>query len=192
MAERVIASMLDRDAIYFPKAKDVPQFAMAFTDMMFAHAEFEEQIRDLQAAIMKTPPKRPHVFARLLRLLNVDRKTGGGLGNARQRPKRMAKLIKDRPGLVTDQEKNEIVEILKAAIGPCDKRNLLAHGRWWRFDPKTSTIKMWGERKGKRQTVDHTETEILGIADELKGLALELYKVRREIERRRGDHDIPV
>jgi hypothetical protein len=60
----------------------------------------------------------------LLRLLNVDRKTGGGLGNARQRPKCMAKLIKDRPGLVTDQEKNEIVEILKAAIGPCDKRNL--------------------------------------------------------------------
>jgi len=172
--------MLDPDAIYFPKAEAVPKFAMAFTNLMFAHAEFEEQVRDLETAIKRTRPKRPHAA-----------KTGG-VGDARQRPKRMAKLIKDRPGLVTNQETKQIVEILKTAIGPCDKRNLFAHGRWWRFYPKTSTIRIRGERKGKPKAVDCTETEILGIADELRGLVLDLYKVRAEIERRRGDHDIPI
>jgi hypothetical protein len=39
---------------------------MAFMRMMFAHAEFEEQVRDLHAAIIATPAKRPHFFARLL------------------------------------------------------------------------------------------------------------------------------
>ena len=77
--------------------------------MMFAHAEFEEQVRELQASIMKTPAQ-----------LDVDPKiTDGDLGKSRDRPKRMANLIKDRPGLVHDQEEKRIVEILKAAIAPC-------------------------------------------------------------------------
>ena len=71
--------------------------------MMFAHAEFEEQVRELRASIMKTPAK-----------LDVDLKiTDGDLGKSRDRPKRI------RPGLVNDQEEKRIVEILKAAIAPC-------------------------------------------------------------------------
>src|SRR5262249_50634287 len=42
--------------------------AVAFLHMMFAHAEFEEQVRVLQTSIMKTPANRPHFLARLLRL----------------------------------------------------------------------------------------------------------------------------
>jgi hypothetical protein len=140
--------MLDHDAIYFPEAEIMPSLAMAFMRMMFAHAEFEEHVRDLHAAIMVTPAKRPCFFAWLL---NFGQKTDGGLGNSRDRPKRMAKLIKDRPGLVEDQEATQIVQLLKDAIGPSDRRNLLAHGRWWRFDPKTSTIKIRGERRGETE-----------------------------------------
>jgi hypothetical protein len=183
--------MLDPNKIYFPEAESMPSLAMAFMRMMFAHAEFEEHVRDLQDTIMKTPPKRPHVFARLLRLLSRGFKIGGGLGNARQRPKRMAKLIKERPGLVENQEASEIGRILKAAIGPCDQRNLLAHGRWWRFDPKTSTITIRGERKGEPEWAEYTGPKISDIHFELNELVEDLYKVRREIERRRGDHDIP-
>jgi hypothetical protein len=171
--------MLDPDAIYFPEAEIMPPLAMAFMRMMFAHAEFEEQVRDLQATIMKTPPKRPHAAET------------GGLGTSRARPKRIAKLIKDRPGLVEDQEAREIDRILKAAIGPCDRRNLLAHGRWWRFDSKTSTITIRGESKGEPETADYTERKICEIDFELSALAVELYKVRRDIEHRRGDHDVP-
>jgi hypothetical protein len=187
----VTTLMLDPDAIYFPEAEIIPSFAMAFMRMMFAHAEFEEQVRDLEAAIMATPSRQPHIFARLLRLLNFGRKTGGGLGNARQRPKRMAKLIKERPGLVEDQEATtEIIRILRAAIGPCDQRNLLAHGRWWRFDTKTSTITIRGERRGEPETADYTERKIFEIDFELSTLAVDLYKVRRDIEHRRGDHAV--
>jgi len=64
-------------------------------------------------------------------LVSARKKNDGGLGTARERPKRMARLIKDRPGLVEGQEAKRIDEILKAAIAPCDRRNSLAHGRWW-------------------------------------------------------------
>jgi hypothetical protein len=47
----------DRDAIHFPEAETMPSFAIAFMGMTFAHAEFEEQVRELQASIMKTPAK---------------------------------------------------------------------------------------------------------------------------------------
>jgi hypothetical protein len=54
--------------VTFPKAETIPLFAFAFMDMMFAHAEFEEQVRVLQASIMKTPANGPHFLARLPRL----------------------------------------------------------------------------------------------------------------------------
>src|SRR5215470_3269326 len=105
--------MLDHDSIYFPEVEDVPQFAMAFTRLMFAHAEFEEQARDLRTCLL-------------------GRKTRDDLGTARDRPKRMAKLIKrclkDHPDLVEEQEAIRIKRILTDAIDPCDRRNLLAHG----------------------------------------------------------------
>jgi hypothetical protein len=107
--------MLDPDAIYFPEAEIMPSLAMAFMRMMFAHAEFEEQVRDLHDSIMATPAKRPHFFARLL---NFGGKTGGGFWNARNRPKRIAKMIKDRPGLVNDQEATQIVQISKPPSDP--------------------------------------------------------------------------
>jgi hypothetical protein len=179
------------DAIHFPQAVAIPSFAMAFMDMMFAHAEFEEQVRDLQDTITRTPGRRPHVFERLLRLLNLARETSGDLGTARQRPKRIARLIKGRPGLVEDQEAREIDRILKAAIEPCDRRNLLAHGRWWRFDLKTRTITIRGERKEGPEWAEYTEGKILEIDGQLSALAAHLYRVRRDIENRRGDHDVP-
>jgi hypothetical protein len=55
----------DPDAITFPKAENIPSFAIPFMDMMFAYAEFEEQIRQLHATLIKTSAKRPHFFARL-------------------------------------------------------------------------------------------------------------------------------
>jgi hypothetical protein len=193
MTAGVTAAMSDdRDAIYFPEAEIIPSLAMAFMRMMFAHAEFEEQVRVLEAAIIKTPAKRPPLFARLLRLLNFGPKNGAGLGNSRQRPKGMAKLIEDRPGLVKDQEAKRIDQILRAAIDPCDRRNLLAHGRWWRFDPKTSTIEIRGERKGEPEWAHYTEEKILEIDFELTGLALDLNTLKRAIENRRGDHDVEV
>jgi hypothetical protein len=69
----------DPEAFTFPKAKTIPSFAIAFTDMMFAHAEFEEQVRQLHATVIKTSAKRPYFLARLLRLFG-PKKTTATLG----------------------------------------------------------------------------------------------------------------
>jgi len=124
-------------------------------------------------------------------LVSARKKNDGGLGTARERPKRMARLIKDRPGLVEGQEAKRIDEILKAAIAPCDRRNSLAHGRWWQFISVTSTIKVRGERKGKSEWDCYTEEEIREIGIELRTRALDLNDIKRAIENRRGDHDAP-
>jgi hypothetical protein len=72
----------DRDAIHFPEAETIPSFAIAFMGMMFAHAEFEEQVRELQASIMKTPAK-----------LDVDPKiTDGDLWEVARPPKTHGKF----------------------------------------------------------------------------------------------------
>jgi hypothetical protein len=180
----------DRGAITFPKAEDIPSFAVAFMDMMIAYAQLEEQVRQLHATIIKTSAKRPHFLARLLRLFG-PKKNDGDLGTARERPKRMARLIKDRPGLVRDEEQKQIDQILKDAIGPYDERNHFAHGRLYRFYPNTSTIKVRGERrKGKPEWAEYTQGEIQEIGLKLRALALDLNDIKRAIENRRGDHDV--
>jgi hypothetical protein len=169
--------MLDPEAIYFPEPEAIPGFAMEFMRMMSAHANFEMEVRLLQDTITRKPDNK-----------QSDRKTDGSLGSARDRPKRMAKLIKQHLGAIP--EAGQIKKILTEAIGPCDDRNLLAHGQWWRFDSKTSTIKIHGERKGQIKFADFAEANILKIADDLKGLKTELFKLRSAIENRRGDHDV--
>jgi hypothetical protein len=70
---------MDPDDIYFPEAEDIGPHAIAFAQLMFAHAEFEREVRSLQGAITN------------------DLSFGEQRSNqwkARQRPERMAKLIK--------------------------------------------------------------------------------------------------
>src|SRR5262249_15440112 len=98
-------------------------------------------------------------------------------------PKRMAKLIKrrlkDHPDLVEEQEAIRIKRILTDAIDPCDRRNLLAHGRWWRFEVKKLTLQIRGERKGEPKVADYTVQDILWVAEKLETLAIDLERIRR-------------
>jgi hypothetical protein len=177
--QKLAAGMTDdRNLIHFPAAETMPTFAVAFLGMMFAHAKFEAQVYALESAIKVTPRKRHR----------VAKPKGDRLGDARARPKQMAKLINDRPGLVENRERSQIVQILRAAIKPCDQRNLLAHGRWWRFDPKTSTIEVRGDRRQERG--HYTESKIAELAETFKTLDANLYTLRSAIENRRGDHDV--
>ena len=161
----------DDEIVIFPEAEIIPSFAIVFMRMMFAHAAFEEEVHRLQSAITNNP--------------KFDKRW-----NTSERPQRMATLIENHSGSVQDQEASEVSRVLTDAVDPCRQRNLLTHGRWWRFDPKTLTIKIRGERKGEPESANFAEAEILGIASKLRALATDLYMVRREIEHRRGDHDI--
>ena len=112
---------MDPDDIYFPEAAEIGPHAIAFAQVMFAHSEFEREVRSLQGAITNDPS-----FG--------ERRSNQW--KARKSPELMAKLI--RTYLGDDlQEMEPIVKLLSDAIGPCDQRNFLSHGEWWSFNTRT-------------------------------------------------------
>jgi hypothetical protein len=158
----------------FPQPEDIPELTTAFMRMMMAHAKFEREVRTLQSSVTKDP--------------NFGEQRNNQWP-ARERPNRMAKLIEEKLGQIP--ETKAIVKLLKDARVPNDKRNELVHGTWWRFNPRTATItvRAGSRQKNKNQFAEYTEERILEIADAFKAFSAELYKLRRDIENRRGDHD---
>jgi hypothetical protein len=140
--------------------------------MMMAHAKFESEVRALQGVVAK------------------DRYYGEQPENrwaARKRPKRMVELIKEKLGQIPETE--DIRKLLKDACEPTDKRDHLAHGTWWAFDQRTATISVRGgtQRKNEDQFGEYSEKSISAIADSFEALEADLYKLRSNIENRRGD-----
>ena len=157
---------MDADAISFPEPDSIAPLAMAFARMMFAHAAFEVEVRRLQSAITTDPEfgERPC-----------------NQWGARERPARVAKLIESRLGDI--EEAQPIADILTKAIKPTDDRNLLAHGHWWRFQRDTLTVRRGTIRKGESMHVEWTVVDINRVAEMFADLEIELFKIRREIER---------
>jgi hypothetical protein len=157
----------------FPQPEDIPRLTMAFMQMMMAHAAFEREVRTLQSSVTKDP--------------NFGEQRNNQWP-ADKRPNRMAKLIGEKLGQIP--ETKTIKKLLKDARVPSDKRNELVHGTWWRFDRRTATItvRCGSQRKNKDQFAEYSEERIVEIADAFKTLSAELYKLRRDIENRRGDH----
>ena len=165
---------MDPDDIYLPEANDIGPHAIAFAQLMFAHSEFEREVRSLQGAITN------------------DLSFGERRSNqwrARDRPERMAKLITRHLGDDL-QEAEPIVKLLSDAIGPCDQRNFLAHGEWWCFNTRTLTITVrsrtrWND--GQPEQVEYTAQEIEALVGEFERLEIELFKLRRRIEARHAE-----
>jgi hypothetical protein len=162
---------VDPDDIYFPEAEDIGPHAIAFAQVMFAHSEFEREVCSLQGVITN------------------DLSFGERRSNQwrpRERPERMAKLIKTHLGDDL-QEAEPIVKLLSDAIGPCDQRNFLAHGEWWSFNTRTLTITIrsrtrWND--GQPKHVEYTAQEIEALVGEFERLEIELFKLRHRIEAR--------
>ena len=165
---------MDPDDIFFPDAEDIRPHAIAFAQLMFAHSEFEREVRSLQSAITRDPS-----FG----------EWRGNQWRARQRPERMAKLIKTHLG-DDFQEAEPIAKLLSDAIGPCDRRNFLAHGEWWCFNTRTLTIRVrsgtrWSD--GQPEHIEYTAQEIEALVVEFERLETELFKLRHRIEARRAE-----
>jgi hypothetical protein len=47
--------LLDPDDQLFPDGRHIERHAIAFAQMMFAHAAFEREVRDLQGSIIDDP-----------------------------------------------------------------------------------------------------------------------------------------
>jgi hypothetical protein len=154
------------DERHFPDAEEVKPHAMAFARLMFAHARFESGIRELQSAItgcQSFGEQRDNQW------------------NARVRPERMAKLIKDKLGDIEEAE--PIAAVLEKSKKPSDDRNILAHGIWWCFNRETSALTV---RSG---TIWKGVGDINRVADTFDDLEADLYKIRRQIEKRRASPD---
>jgi hypothetical protein len=172
LACSAVAAAAHHEPLNAPVTRTRP--AVNFMRMMMAHAKFEREVRTLQSSVTKDP--------------NFGEQRNNQWP-ARERPNRMAKLIEEKLGQIP--ETKAIVKLLKDARVPNDKRNELVHGTWWRFNPRTATItvRAGSQQKNKNQFAEYTEERILEIADAFKAFSAELYKLRRDIENRRGDHD---
>jgi hypothetical protein len=161
---------MDPRSIYFPEPEDIAPLAMVFAKMMFAHARFEAEVRSLQGTITGCP--------------TFGEQPRNRLKDARRRPAEMAKLIKEHLG--DNEEAERIVAILNDAIAPCDRRNLLVHGEWWFFDPRTSviTVRAGTQWEDEPQHVDVAVSNITSLVETFETLDAELYKLRRSIEAR--------
>jgi len=150
---------------YFPDpdSPEIEPFVRAFLRLMFAHAEFEERVRDLQG------------------IITGDWKFGERRKNqrvsARDRPEKMKKLIaKNAARLGETPETDEIADALQRAIAHCNCRNLLAHGSWWRLDPAEQliTVRAGTDWPGEDQHKDLTAAEI-------EAAAMGLYEIENRL-----------
>jgi hypothetical protein len=163
--------MSDTDTVYFPESREIEKHAMAFARMMFEHAAFEREFRELQDAIM-----REHGFG--------ERR--GNQWSARERPNNIVELIEQRLGQLPETE--SIKKLLDDAIEPTDQRNLLVHGTWWCFNRRASAISVrgttrWESASEPPEHRDYTVADINALADRFEDLAADLYTLRREVER---------
>jgi hypothetical protein len=140
--------------------------------MMMAHANFESEVRALQGVVANNPSygEQPE-----------------NLWSAKKRPKLMIKLIEKCLGQIPETE--HIKKLLEHACDPTNKRNHLAHGRWWAFDPSKAIIYVRGgiQREDEDQFGEYSEETISAIAERFEALEADLYKLRSNIENRRGD-----
>jgi hypothetical protein len=157
---------------YFPQADNeaVQHFAIPFLKLMFAHANFERVFGDLQYVVAKK---------------NKNWK-------AIERAEKIVELMIDRNN-GTEAEIATAKRILTDALPLCNTRNLLAHGNWWRFDPKTHEIDVRSdiEREGEEQHTRFSTETLTKIADRFDELEIELWHVKRAIEKRARE-DLPL
>jgi hypothetical protein len=154
--------------LLFPEVDEIMTHAVAFARLMVAHARFEAEFRNLQGVIAG------------------DQDFGEQPCNqwsTHKRPACVATLIKEKLGYI--EEARPIAEILTKAIKPTDDRNLLAHGTWWRFqrDAGTLTVRSGVIRPGEPQKAEWTEADINLVPKRFDDLEIELFNLRRELER---------
>jgi hypothetical protein len=150
---------------YFPVVEEVGPFGPAFLRLMFAYAEFERRVGELQKAITGKP--------------SFSEKNHWG---AQERSKRMSKLIRANAKRISvpPDHVTQIVKVLKQAISPSDLRNLLVHGDWWIFhaDGQIITVRRDKLRRGQKRFEDIKIEEVSSAANELLELEIELYKLQ--------------
>jgi hypothetical protein len=141
--------------------------------MMFAHAEFEREVRSLVDA---TNPKEPGFGER-----HDNQWTASESGTAKIIVLIMRHCGSGRPQI--DQIRN----LLDDAVDLWRERNFLAHGTWWCFRRRTLTVEVRGGVRWERPELppenhEYRVSDIEKLADKFKDIKAELYRIRRSFE----------
>ena len=163
---------MDRDDVAFPDPNEIAPHAIAFAQMMFAHAAFEREVRSLVDAIN---PKEPGFGER-----HANQWTASESGTE----KVIDLIIKHRGNDLPETE--QIKNLLNEAVDLCRQRNFLAHGTWWCLNRRTLTVEVRGglrwEPERPPENRKYTVSDIEKLADRFKDVEAELYKIRRWLE----------
>jgi hypothetical protein len=140
---------------------------------MFAHAEFEREVRSLVDA---TNPKEPGFGER-----HDNQWTASESGTAKIIVLIMRHCGSGRPQI--DQIRN----LLDDAVDLWRERNFLAHGTWWCFRRRTLTVEVRGGVRWERPELppenhEYRVSDIEKLADKFKDIKAELYRIRRSFE----------
>src|SRR6516225_2825084 len=138
--------------------------------MMFAHAEFEREVRSLVDA---TNPKEPGFGER-----HDNQWTASESGTAKIIVLIMRHCGSGRPQI--DQIRN----LLDDAVDLWRERNFLAHGTWWCFHRRTLTVEvhggvLWERPELPPENHEYRVSDIEKLADKFKDIKAELYRIRR-------------
>jgi hypothetical protein len=163
---------MDRNDVAFPDVKEIAPHAIAFAQMMFAHAEFERGIRSMVDAMNTKEPgfgERPE-----------NQWTASASGTANIIVLMMRHCGGGQPQI------EPIRNLLDETVHFCRERNFLAHGIWWCFNRRALTVDVRGgmrrepERPPENRT--YTVSDIEKLADKFKDITAELYKIRCAFE----------
>jgi hypothetical protein len=170
---------MDRDDVAFPDPNEIVPHAVAFAQMMFAHAAFEREVRSLIDAIN---PKEPGFSER-----RENQWTASDSGTAKT-----IVLITRYHGL---SQTEHIRNVLNEAVDLSRQRNFLAHGTWWCFNRRTKTVKVrggvrWEHSELPPENRDYTVSDIEKLAAKFNDLTVELYKIRRSFEPKMTEAEI--
>src|SRR4029077_4803303 len=156
---------------------EIAPHAVAFAQMMFAHAAFEREVRSLVDAIN---PKKPGFGER-----SENQWTASESGTGK-----IIILIKFHRGGGLPQIE-QIKNLLNEAIHPCRDRNFLAPCTWGWFNRRTLTVEVRGgiqwQRELPPENRQYTASDIEKLADKFKNIGAEVNKIRRSLEPKMSD-----
>ena len=147
----------------FPDADEIGPFGPAFVRLMFACAEVDRRVAEIQELVTGDPTFGEE-----------------NIWSSVKRPKLMTKLIrKHRKELTEGPNIRKVCAQLRRAIEPCDLRNVIAHGHWWKFNVDTQMLTVRREklRRGQRRFVRVKLARIERAERTLSDVDVQLYKL---------------
>ena len=164
----------------FPDANEITPHAVAFAQMMFAHAAFEREVRSLLDAVTAEEGfgERPNNQWKAS-VECVDK---------------VIRLIEKHRGNHLPQTA-QIKALLEDAIQLYRQRNFLVHGTWWCFNRRTLIITVrggvrWEDPKEPPEQRDYTASDIRELTDKFKDIEAELFKLRHAFEPQKTEAEI--